>query len=95
MNNALGYERILAMRRHSFSWAIVALTTLLLSVSSFAVNCTTNVRTATLTFSETPGRLAASDFGPAPKVVGKTWYGAICMCDAEPLATYFSGGSCC
>ena len=37
-----------------------------------AVNCTTNAQTATLTFPENVGRLITSDFGPAPKIVGKS-----------------------
>ena len=37
-----------------------------------AVNCTTDVQSATLTLSEEVGSLVASDFGSAPKVDGKT-----------------------
>ena len=36
------------------------------------VNCTTNAQTATLTLSEDAGRLVSSDFGPAPRIAGKT-----------------------
>ena len=35
-----------------------------------AVNCTTNAQTATLALSEKVGKVAAADFGPAPKVAG-------------------------
>lgn len=36
------------------------------------VNCTTNAQTARLTLSEDAGRLVSSDFGPAPKIEGRT-----------------------
>ena len=37
-----------------------------------AVNCTTNAQAATLVLSEGVGKLVSSDFGPAPKIDGKT-----------------------
>ena len=37
-----------------------------------AENCTTNAQTATLTLSENVGNPVSSDFGPAPKIKGRT-----------------------